>query len=43
MLVNLVVPPGWLPLGATALAEGNVLIALLGTLGLTLIGTASLW
>jgi hypothetical protein len=42
-LVNLVVPPGWLPLGAAAAAEGAVLPALLGTVGLTLLGTASLW
>jgi ABC-2 type transport system permease protein len=42
-LINLVVPPGWLPLGAMALGEGDVLPALLGTLGLTLLGTASLW
>ncbi len=41
--VNLVLPPGWLPLGAAALTEGDVLPALLGTLGLGLIGTASLW
>jgi hypothetical protein len=37
------VPPGWLPLGALWLAEGNVLAALLAALGLTLIGAASLW
>jgi ABC-2 type transport system permease protein len=42
-LVNLVLPPGWLPLGAMGLLEGDVLPALLGTLGLALIGTASLW
>jgi ABC-2 type transport system permease protein len=42
-LVNGVLPPGWLPLGAMSLGRGNVLPALLGTLGLTLIGTASLW
>ncbi len=41
--LNLILPPGWLPLGALALAEGNVLPALLGTLALTMIGTASLW
>jgi hypothetical protein len=40
---NLALPPGWLPLGAQGLAEGNVVPALLGTLGLTLIGAASLW
>src|SRR5204863_417498 len=42
-LINLLLPPGWLPLGAMALAEGNLLPALLGTIGLTLIGSASLW
>jgi hypothetical protein len=42
-LANLVLPPGWLPLGAMALAEGNVFPAMLGTLGMALIGTASLW
>jgi hypothetical protein len=42
-LVNLVLPPGWLPLGAMSLMEGNVLSALLATAGLGLIGTASLW
>jgi hypothetical protein len=41
--LNVAVPPGWLPVGAMAAAEGNVLPALLGTLGLTLIGGASLW
>jgi hypothetical protein len=42
-LINLVLPPGWLPLGAMGLARGQVLPALLGTLGLGLLGTASLW
>ena len=42
-LINAVVPPGWLPLGAMTLGSGNVVPALLGTLGLTLIGSASLW
>jgi hypothetical protein len=41
--VNLWLPPGWLPLGAMGLAQGNVLPALLGTLGLALIAAASLW
>ncbi len=40
---NLFFPPGWLPLGALAAAEGNVLPALIGTLGMSLIGAASLW
>ncbi|MCI0682097.1 MAG: ABC transporter permease [Gemmataceae bacterium] len=42
-IINLCVPPGWLPLGAAAASEGNPLPGLLGTLGLALIGTASLW
>jgi hypothetical protein len=43
-LLNQCLPPfGWLPLGASGLAEGNVLTALLGTLGMTLLGVASLW
>jgi hypothetical protein len=41
-LVNVALPPGWLPLGAQGLAEGKFLPVLLGTLGLTLIGAASL-
>jgi hypothetical protein len=41
--VNMVLPIGWLPLGVTAAAEGSVWPALLGSLGMTLIGTASLW
>jgi ABC-2 type transport system permease protein len=40
---NLVVPLGWLPLGALTLKEGNVLPALLGTLAFALVGSASLW
>ncbi|MFO0843307.1 MAG: hypothetical protein U0797_13070 [Gemmataceae bacterium] len=42
-LLNVALPPGWLPLGAAAAAEGDVLPALLGILGLGLIGGASLW
>ena len=42
-LVNLVVPVGWLPLGVMSAAEGRVVPSLLGLLGMTLIGTASLW
>jgi hypothetical protein len=42
-VINLVLPPGWLPLGATVLAEGDVFAALLGTVGMALIGAASLW
>jgi hypothetical protein len=42
-LVNLVLPPGWLPLGAAACAEGQVGYALLCVLGMGAIGTFSLW
>jgi hypothetical protein len=42
-VVNEILPPGWLPLGAMASAEGAFLLPLLGVLGLTLIGSASLW
>jgi ABC-2 type transport system permease protein len=40
--VNLVLPPGWLPWGARASAQGDALAPLLGTLGMTLIAAASL-
>jgi ABC-2 type transport system permease protein len=42
-LINLCLPPGWLPLGITDGAEGNYWPALLGTLGLGAIGVGSLW
>lgn len=42
-LASTVLPPGWVALGAEGLAEGSAAPALLGTLGLALIGTASLW
>lgn len=42
-VVNWVFPPAWLPLGVTEAAEGDALPAILGTLGLGLIGTVSLW
>jgi ABC-2 type transport system permease protein len=42
-LLSVCLPPGWLPLGAAGAAEGDFLPALLGTLGLGLIGGASLW
>jgi hypothetical protein len=42
-LANGILPPGWLPYGAASLVDGDVLPALLGLLGMTLIGTASLW
>jgi ABC-2 type transport system permease protein len=41
-IVSLVLPIGWLPLGATGLADGDLLAALLGTLGLGAIGGISL-
>jgi hypothetical protein len=41
--VNLVLPPGWLPLGALYAAEANVPPVLLAVAGLTLLGMASLW
>jgi len=43
VLANALVPPGWLALGAMNLDEGRIVIPLLATLGLALIGTASLW
>jgi hypothetical protein len=42
-IINIVLPPGWLPLGAVDAAKSNVVPALLGTLGLGLIGGISLW
>ena len=42
-LINMIVPLGWLPLGAMDAAEGHLVSALLGTLGMTAIGAASLW
>ena len=39
----MVLPVGWLPLGVMAAAEGRVVPSILGLLGMTLIGTASLW
>jgi len=41
-LVNMVVPPGWLPYGAAALAHGRGLQALAGIAGMGLIGLVSL-
>lgn len=40
--LNIALPPGWLALGVKAGAEGKVLPAVLGCLGMTLIGAASL-
>jgi len=42
-LVNTMVPPGWLPLSAMELAKGEYYYPLLGFLGLTAMGGASLW
>ncbi len=42
-IINLCLPPGWMPLGALGAAQGNALPALLGTLGLALLGGGSLW
>jgi ABC-2 type transport system permease protein len=41
--LNVLIPIGWLPLGVMAASEGNVLPALFGIAGYTLIGGASLW
>jgi hypothetical protein len=40
--VNLLLPPGWVALGGADAAAGDVLPALLGTIGLGLIGVVSL-
>lgn len=40
--LNMVLPVGWLPYGAMSAAEGRLLPSLLGFLGMTLIGAASL-
>jgi len=42
-LVNLCLPPGWLPLGAMTSAEGNAPAALLAMLGMAGLGAVSLW
>jgi ABC-2 type transport system permease protein len=42
-LVNTIVPIGWLPLGVMSVAEGRLLPAMLGLLGMSTIGTISLW
>jgi hypothetical protein len=42
-LVNVALPFGWLPLGVMSAAEGRVMPAVLGLLGMSLIGTTSLW
>jgi len=40
---NVVLPVGWLPAGVMFAAEGRLLPSMLGLLGMTLIGTCSLW
>jgi ABC-2 type transport system permease protein len=42
-LANEIIPFGWLPIGVASAAEGRVLPSILGLLGMTLIGTFSLW
>jgi ABC-2 type transport system permease protein len=42
-LVNVLLPPGWLPLCAKAAAENDWLVGGLTFLGMTLLGVASLW
>ncbi len=42
-LMNLLLPPGWLPAGVEAAAEGKTWPIVLAILGPALIGTASLW
>jgi hypothetical protein len=41
-IANLVLPVGWLPLGVMSAAEGSVIPAFLGVVGMTLFGTVSL-
>jgi ABC-2 type transport system permease protein len=43
LIANLVLPIGWLPLGVMAASEGRIIPAILGMLGMTAIGTVSLW
>lgn len=42
-MVNIVVPPGWLPYGAANATQGRSMPALAGIAGMGLIGFASLW
>ncbi len=42
-IANMALPIGWPAWGAASAVEGNVLPALFGTVGLTLIGVASMW
>lgn len=42
-LANAILPLGWLPVGVTAAAQGQYVVPPLALVGLTAIGTASLW
>lgn len=42
-ILSAALPPGWLPLGVSAAAEGGAIAPLAGILGMTLIGSVSLW
>ena len=42
-LLNWVLPIGWLPLGIVSAAEGNLRIASLALIAMTLLGAGSLW
>ncbi len=42
-LINVVLPPAWLALGASAVAEGGAWTFLLSLAGMSLLGGASLW
>ncbi|HEV3142257.1 MAG TPA: hypothetical protein VGZ47_00065 [Gemmataceae bacterium] len=42
-LINAVLPIGWLPLSSMTLTSGSLWPALLVTIGMTMIGSASLW
>ena len=41
--MNLILPVGWLPLGVMSAAKGQIMPSILGLLGMTMIGTVSLW
>jgi hypothetical protein len=43
LIANLVLPPGWLAVGAWGMQEGSIWPALGATVGFALIGTLSLW
>jgi hypothetical protein len=42
-IASMILPPGWLAIGAWGASEGSVAPALMGIFGMGLIGTASLW